>query len=83
MTDRELKLTLPEALAREAEAAGLLTPDAIERLLRDEVRRRQVGRFFAAADGLASLNLPTLSEADVEAEIEAARAERRARAGVE
>ncbi|MCC6681314.1 MAG: hypothetical protein IT445_10485 [Phycisphaeraceae bacterium] len=73
MPDIELKLTLPDALAREAEAAGLLTPDAIERLLRQEVRRQRVDRLFDAADRLASLDRPILSEAQIEAEIEAAR----------
>jgi hypothetical protein len=69
----ELKLVLPERLAREAEANGLLTPAAIEALLRDELRRRRVNRLFAAADRLASIDAPTLTEAEVEAEISAAR----------
>jgi hypothetical protein len=77
MTQVELKLALPDPLAREAEAAGLLTSEAIERLLREEVRRRRVDRLFAAADRLAALDLPSLTEAEVEAEIQAARAERR------
>ncbi|MBI4630300.1 MAG: hypothetical protein HY740_00995 [Chloroflexi bacterium] len=38
MTTLELKLQLPTDLAREAEAAGLLTPQAIEKLLFDEAR---------------------------------------------
>ena len=36
----QLNLKLPDSLAREAQAAGLLTPQAIERLLREEIRRR-------------------------------------------
>ena len=32
----ELRLTLPDSLAREAEAKGLLTPQALESLLRAE-----------------------------------------------
>ena len=84
MTQLELKLALPDNLAREAEAAGLLTPEAIERLLREEVRRRRVDRLFKAADRLAALDIPTLTEAEVEAEIRAARAERRSsRAGIQ
>jgi len=31
----ELKVNLPDTLASEAKAAGLLTPQAIERLLRE------------------------------------------------
>lgn len=73
----ELKLTLPDGLAREAEASGLLTPEAIEALLREEIRRRRVNRLFDAADRLAELDVPPLTEAEVEAEIEAVRRSRR------
>ena len=74
----ELKLTLPDNLAREAEASGLLTPEAIETLLREEIRRRRVDHLFSAADRLSNLEVPTLTEAEVDAEIEAARRSRRA-----
>jgi hypothetical protein len=72
----EVTLTLPDSLAREAEASGLLTPQGLEALLREEVQRRRVTQLFEAADRLAAL--PPLTEAEVEAEIQAARAERRA-----
>jgi hypothetical protein len=71
----ELKLKLPGSLVREAEASGLLTSQALETLLREEVRRRRVAQLFEATDRLAAL--PPLTEAEVEAEIQAARAERR------
>ena len=74
----ELKLTLSDSLAREAEASGLLTPEAIEALLREEIRRRRVNQLFKAADRLANLDMPSLIESEVEAEIEAARQSRRA-----
>lgn len=74
----ELKLTLPDNLAREAEASGLLTPEAIETLLREEIRRRRVEQLFSVADRLANLDVPTLTQSEVEAEIEAARHSRRA-----
>lgn len=74
----ELTLTLPDSLAREAEASGLLTPQGLEALLRAEVQRRRVAQLFEAADRVAALSLPPLTEAEVEAEIQAARAERRA-----
>lgn len=72
----ELRLTLPYSLAREAEAKGLLTPQALESLLRAELQRGRVNQLFQAAERLATL--PPLTEAEVEAEIQAARAERRA-----
>ena len=74
----EFKLTLPEQLAREADALGLLKPDAMERLLRAEIDRRRVGQLFDAADRLAALSESELTAAEVEAEIQAARIERRA-----
>jgi len=74
----ELKLTLPESLAREADANGLLKPEVIEALLRDEIRRRRVNQLFEAADRLANVDIPPLTESEVEAEIEAARRSRRA-----
>lgn len=73
MATVDFKLSLPEKLRQEAEKAGLLTPKAIERLLREEIRRRQADNFFAAADRLAALDLPALSDAEVEAEIHKAR----------
>lgn len=72
MSSIELKLDLPDSLANEAEANGLLTPEAIESLLRAEIRRRRVDKLFEAADRLAALDMP-LSEAEVEAEIAAVR----------
>lgn len=74
----ELTLTLPVSLAREAEDQGLLTSPLLEALLRAEVQRRRVAQLFEAADRLATLPLAPLSEAEVEAEIHAGRAERRA-----
>ena len=40
MTTLEVQLDLPDRLAREAQAAGLLTPRALSRLLMDAMRRR-------------------------------------------
>ncbi len=72
----EIKVNLPDSLAREAEANGLLTPESMESLLREELKRRRVSGLFAAADRLANLDSPPLTEAEVEAEIVAARQSR-------
>jgi len=40
MVTVDFKLSLPEKVCKEAEKAGLLSPKAIERLLREEIRRR-------------------------------------------
>jgi hypothetical protein len=73
----ELKLNLSDSLADEARARGLLEPPAIERMLRDELRRSRVEQLFTATGRWAAQELPALSEAEVEQEIQAARARRR------
>ena len=72
MSAFRIDLDLPDNLAREAEANGLLTSEAIESLLREEIRRRRVDRLFDASDRLANLGVP-LTEDEVEAEIAAVR----------
>ena len=72
-----LTVTLPASLAWEAEAQGLLTSPMLEALLRAAVQRRRAAHLFEAADRLAALPLAPLTEAEVEAEIHAARVERR------
>ena len=74
----ELKLDLSEALAQEAKNKGLLESPAVERMLRAELKRSRVDQLFAAADRLAGQETSPLAEAEVEAEIQAARAQRRA-----
>lgn len=79
MTSINLTIELPDVLARDAQRAGLLTSQSIADLLSAELRRKQVDRLFAVADDLANQGAPVLSAAEIEAEIEAARAERRQR----
>lgn len=76
MSTLELKLVLPDSLAREAEVSGLLTPESIEALLRAEIRRRRVNKLFSAADRLAASETP-LTDEEIEAEIAAVRQSRR------
>ncbi len=73
----EIVLTLPDNLAREAEANGLLRPEFIASLLRTEIRRRRINKMFAAADRLADLDEP-ITDAEIETEIATSRRERRA-----
>lgn len=73
----EVVLNLPDSLAKEAEANGLLRPEFIESLLRAEIRRRRVNKLFAAADRLVELDMSPLTESEVEAEIASARQSRR------
>lgn len=72
MATVNFNLSLPEKLRQEAEKAGLLTPKALECLLREEIRRRVDG-LFADADKLTGLDMPPLTDAEIEAEIKQAR----------
>lgn len=74
----DIRLRLPDSIAREAEAQGLLKPEALEILLREALRKHRVDRLFEAADRMAAVPLPSMTEAEVEAEVEAARSRRRA-----
>jgi hypothetical protein len=78
MTTLEVKLDLPEGLAKEAQQAGLLAPKEIENLLREEIRRRAVGELFEAMDRMAAVEGPPMTEDEIQAEIDAVRAARRA-----
>jgi len=71
-------LILPDALAAEAQAAGLLSPQELERLLREELRERRIAALAEARVRLAS-NPPPLTAGEIQNEIEAYReASRRA-----
>jgi len=81
MTTLELKLNLPDQLARDAKAAGLLTDTALERLVREALRARSLERLDSATEKLAADPLPPMSESEIQAEIAAYRAEKRAASG--
>ncbi len=73
MVTVDIKLSLPEALLKDAQSAGLLSPTVIERLLQEEVRRRRVGNLFAAMDRLVAVDLPPLTNKEIAEEIRLAR----------
>ena len=81
MTTLELKLNLPDQLARDALAAGLLTEQELERLVREALRARSLERLDAVTAKLAADPLPPMSESEIQAEIEAYRAQKRAASG--
>jgi hypothetical protein len=80
MTLIDLKLELPENLARDAEAAGLLSPRALRRLLREGVRREAVRRLAEGAERVRRAGIPPLSMAEIQEEVSAVRKARRAAA---
>jgi hypothetical protein len=77
-----VQITLPDQLAQEAQRAGLLSPHAIERWLREELKARHADELFAAIDRMAAVTEPAaMSPEEVAEEIRAMRAERRAKPG--
>jgi hypothetical protein len=70
-----ITVSISDELARQAQSAGLLRPEAIEQLLREAMKKREVDQLFADMSKLAALE-PKLTEAEIDAEIATARAER-------
>jgi len=81
MTTLQVRLELPDPLAAEAQAAGLLTPEQLERMLREALRAKRVEKLTAARDVLAANPLPPMTPEEIQAEIDAYRAEARRAAG--
>jgi 2-phospho-L-lactate guanylyltransferase (CobY/MobA/RfbA family) len=73
----EFTVQLPDEFARKAQAAGLLNDEGIERALRDALMR-EAGRKLLEI-GQVMRELPAMSEEEIQAEIEAVRAARRAK----
>ena len=73
----ELKLTLPDSLARDARKAGLLTPKAIGELLREAIRRRAARAFLSNAQRVAEAKIPPMSEEEIQAVADHIEPERR------
>jgi len=78
----KIEIELPEATAQAARDAGLLTSQALDRLLTDAIRRRQAAdSLLSIADRVAASGIEPMSMEEIDAEVKAYRAERRQRAG--
>ncbi len=75
MTTLEVKLNLPDSLANEARQAGLLTPEELERLLREALRARRVERLTAVRESLATNALLPMTPEEIHTEIDDYRAQ--------
>jgi hypothetical protein len=64
-----IQIELPDATAQAARDAGLLAPQALERLINDALRRTQ------AADRVAAAGIAPMSKEEIDAEVKAARAD--------
>jgi hypothetical protein len=74
-----IQITLPDQLAEEAQQAGLLTPQLLEKWLREQLQAQRVDQLFSAMNRMGAVNGPAImSPEEVAEEIAAMRAERRA-----
>lgn len=75
MTRLSLEIELPDTLAKQAKEAGLLEPDAVERMVREALLARRVESLAQARDVLAANRLPPMTPEEIQAEIDAYRSE--------
>jgi hypothetical protein len=76
-----IEITLPDALAEEAKVAGLLSPEAIEDLLRSKLASDRLKRLQQARDRLAARPEEAMTQKEIQAEIKAYRQEQRIAVG--
>ena len=70
-----IQIELPDATANAARDAGLLTPQALERLINDALRRKQAAdSLLSIAERVAAAGIPPISMEEINAEVKAARA---------
>jgi hypothetical protein len=73
-----IQIELPDATARAAQMAGLLTSQALERLLSDALRRQQAAaHLLTLADAVGTAGIAPMSMEEINAEVKAERAERK------
>jgi len=78
-----IQIDLPDTTAQAAREAGLLSSTAIQELLEDAMRRQAgrraaLARLLAVAPAIEAAGAPPITEEEIAAEVEAARAERTA-----
>lgn len=77
-----IQIDLPDAIAQAAREAGLLTPEALQRLLNDALRRKQAAdSLLSIADRVAAAGIEPMSMEEIDADVKVVRAARRQRAG--
>ena len=72
----KLSMDLPGKLAEEAGKAGLLASDALEAMVRENLRRRAIDGLFEAVYKLAASDFPAITMVDIQAELNAVRWQR-------
>jgi len=76
-----VRITIPDALAKEVAAEGLLEPVSIEAMLRERLSTARVAKMQATRWKFCATGTPSMTAEEIEAEIQAYRAERRRAAG--
>jgi hypothetical protein len=77
-----IQIELPDATATAARDAGLLTPQALDRLLTDALKRQEAAdSLLSIAGRVAAAGIEPMPMDEINAEVKAARAERKQRAG--
>jgi len=74
-----IQIDLPEATAKAAREAGLLTPAALEQLFNEAIRRQAGRRLLGVAKQIHEAGIEEMSMDEINEEVQAVRAERRAR----
>jgi hypothetical protein len=57
---KTVQIELPDQLAQEAERAGLLSTERLERWLREQLKAQHVDELFSAMDRMAKVDEPTI-----------------------
>ena len=73
MTQLNLSLRVPDDLAQQARARGILASRSLTAMLRRELRRRELNRLAAPIRRLRSSPLTELTQEQLRSEIQAAR----------
>jgi hypothetical protein len=77
----KVQIELSDATARAAREAGLLTSEALERLLTDAIRRRQAAdALLAIAERVAEAGIESMPIEEIDRKVKTVRVERRRRA---
>lgn len=76
-----VQITLPDALAQEATEAGLLAPETIEQILREQLRAGRIADLQRMRQTLAADPLPEMTSEEIGSDIAAYRAEHRRASG--
>ena len=71
-----IRITLPDKLAKTAKAEGLLSPQALEAMLRDALRRKAAPTLLEVAGRVADAKIPPMTMNEIQAEVDIVRAGR-------